>query len=452
MFQEDGIEPETTKPFTAAFSAARLQASPSHLARSLTARSVGAPAQAIPAENDPLKLDGCSSSVRQGEGNPVRTGRPVADADTIVPQQQHCKPIRQSPMRIAGANQEEPEPDLCGAQQQSFHGMAQVTAYLGLENYGNTCYCNAVLQLLLNCNLIRQRLRHIYGAFYHPTNPTRRNPDESILGKFSELCYLLDNSRTEGFSGPRQFVTKMKEGRPAFDNSMQQDAHEFLTYIVESIFDTEKKLLELGPRGEGPLQKMFEGGMVSEITCGGCEKVSPSQEGIVVLSIEIGQSHTLEKCFQTFSHSEVIDSYECSSCKPRPVAKKALKLFLAPPLLLVHLKRFRFVPSRNVYEKLAHRITFPDQLSLPFHHPDRLVHYRLCGFVVHHGANLDSGHYFACCRTGVNDSVWRKFDDEVVTIIQESDIEGYFGSSVALDEPSATSTAYILLYARLEDC
>ncbi len=452
--------------------------------------------------------------------------------------------------------------------------IASKTTFLGLENYGNTCYCNAVLQLLLNCDPIRQRLRYIYCAFYDPTgqaspgegspystgplataegsrgdqalngsaqlgssssspvvspivaepsqsgnnkdkssaqtakstgplNPAKRSPDESILGRLSELCYLLDTSKKKkGSLGPSQFVQKMKRENVTFRNSMQQDAHEFLMYILNDIIETERKLLGLGPHERSPLQRMFEGETVSETTCMECETTSSRPEPFVALSIDVEQNYSLARCFQNFSHAEYLmgdDKFKCTPCSTPTIAKKAIKLHVAPQLLLVHLKRFKFVESRNAFRKLAHRIVFSDQLGLPFHHPvhpddavgarptatagqggsrplefsaggnpspglpsppqpaeavnrnPRMIHYRLCGFVVHHGAGLNVGHYIACCRTDISGSVWRKYDDDVVTIMQESDIEQYFGYTVSLNESSVTSTAYILLYALQED-
>ena len=42
------------------------------------------------------------------------------------------------------------------------------TRYYGFENFGNTCYCNAVLQALYHCSAFRARLRayaaHLAGA------------------------------------------------------------------------------------------------------------------------------------------------------------------------------------------------------------------------------------------------------------------------------------------------
>lgn len=36
--------------------------------------------------------------------------------------------------------------------------------FFGFENFGNTCYCNSVLQCLFFCKPFRERLLEYYGA------------------------------------------------------------------------------------------------------------------------------------------------------------------------------------------------------------------------------------------------------------------------------------------------
>ena len=53
--------------------------------------------------------------------------------------------------------------------------------YWGLENFGNTCYANSVLQALYACSAFRERV-----LAYHAETPSR-DPDEHLLAALAEL-------------------------------------------------------------------------------------------------------------------------------------------------------------------------------------------------------------------------------------------------------------------------
>jgi ubiquitin carboxyl-terminal hydrolase 12/46 len=54
--------------------------------------------------------------------------------------------------------------------------------YFGFENFGNTCYCNSVLQALYFCTPFRQRVLQ-----YASQLSTRSDTKESILTCLAEL-------------------------------------------------------------------------------------------------------------------------------------------------------------------------------------------------------------------------------------------------------------------------
>lgn len=64
--------------------------------------------------------------------------------------------------------------------QEIIQGLPDTERYFGFENFGNTCYCNSVLQALYFCQLFRDRV------VAHSTAESHRTK-ETVLSCLSEL-------------------------------------------------------------------------------------------------------------------------------------------------------------------------------------------------------------------------------------------------------------------------
>jgi len=148
----------------------------------------------------------------------------------------------------------------------------------------------------------------------------------------------------------------------------------------------------------------------------------------------------LSDCLDLFSQEEILresEAWWCSNCKVRTCASKKLDLWMLPPVLVIHLKRFDY----NSYwrEKLETCVNFTvDGLDMtkwclgPVQR-EKGVWYDLYAVSNHYGG-MGGGHYTAYTRN-LLDGRWYNFDDERVTLI---------------DDPSSvvTSAAYVLFYVR----
>ncbi|RTG80767.1 ubiquitin carboxyl-terminal hydrolase 12/46 [Schistosoma bovis] len=116
--------------------------------------------------------------------------------------------------------------------------------YFGLVNFGNTCYCNSVIQALFFCKPFRDKVLQY--------NDRAKNPKkETLLTCLSDLFYsVVSQQRRVGQMRPKKFIQKLKRengmydlflrSTPTlglFDNYLQQDAHEFLNYLLNKIAD-----------------------------------------------------------------------------------------------------------------------------------------------------------------------------------------------------------------------
>lgn len=101
--------------------------------------------------------------------------------------------------------------------------------FFGLVNFGNTCYCNSVLQALYFCRPFRDKV-----LSYKPLSKRKEN----LLSCLGDLFVsIATQKRKTGVIAPKKFVTRLRKENELFDNYMQQDAHEFLNYLLNTVAD-----------------------------------------------------------------------------------------------------------------------------------------------------------------------------------------------------------------------
>lgn len=304
----------------------------------------------------------------------------------------------------------------------------------GLNNCGNSCYANAVLQCL---------------AFTPPLHTYFLQGLHSKTCLKNEWCFTCELESLvlkakEGSSplSPGRILSQLQNIGSQLGNGREEDAHEFLRYAIDAMQSV--CLKEAGGKALGSLEEettlmglTFGGYLRSKIKCTKCQGKSERQERMMDLTVEIeGDIGTLEEALRKFTATEILDGenkYQCSRCKSYERAKKKLTIMEAPNVLTIALKRFQ----SGKFGKLNKPIRFPEILDLaPFCSGTSELSpiYRLYGVVVH----LDimnasfSGHYVCYVKNSQNK--WFKIDDSSVTAVEL--------------ERVLTKGAYMLLYAR----
>ncbi len=120
--------------------------------------------------------------------------------------------------------------------------------------------------------------------------------------------------------------------------------------------------------------------------------------------------------------------------------EKSLKIHNAPDILVLHLKRFKFTTSGR---KIDTQVAFPERLELErYMSPSIPAQFSLVGVVVHDGATLGSGHYFAYVKS--DGGAWfLKNDDEVsVARLPSSALVPFVSPSPSLDCCLSSSTPH----------
>uniref|UniRef100_A0AAX7T826 USP domain-containing protein n=1 Tax=Astatotilapia calliptera TaxID=8154 RepID=A0AAX7T826_ASTCA len=329
--------------------------------------------------------------------------------------------------------------------------------YFGLVNFGNTCYCNSVLQALYFCRPFREKV------LAYKVQPRRK---ESLLTCLADLFNSIATQKKKvGVIPPKKFISRLRKENELFDNYMQQDAHEFLNYLLNTIADLlqeEKsqerqqngKLVQNGEVEGGKetqqtwVHEIFQGTLTNETRCLNCEAVSSKDEDFLDLSVDVEQNTSIvlfcvsafffkDKYFSALKYI-YFKSIFLSSLSLRMRVKKL------PMILALHLKRFKYMDQLHRYTKLSYRVVFPLELRLfntsgDATNPDRL--YDLVAVVVHCGSGPNRGHYITIVKSH---GFWLLFDDDIVEKIDAQAIEEFYGLTSDISKNS--ESGYILFY------
>ncbi|KAF7089732.1 hypothetical protein CFC21_092622 [Triticum aestivum] len=338
--------------------------------------------------------------------------------------------------------------------------------YFGLENFGNTCYCNSVLQALYYCIPFREQLLEYYANYRNPGDA-----EENLLTCLADLFAQISLSKKKtGVISPKRFVHRVRKQNELFRSNMHQDAHEFLNFLLNEIVDILEKefsTVKDSPESTSPggvangevyhlanevrreplvtwVHKNFQGSLTNETKCLMCETVTAKDETFLDLSIDIEQNSSLTSCLKSFFSTEILnaeDKFFCDNCCSLQEAQKRMKIKKAPQILVIHLKRFKFIEQLSQHKKLSYRVVYPMELKLSSASDDVDCEYSLFAVVVHVGNAANHGHYVSQIKSGDH---WLSFDDDSVDKIQESTLQTFYGSS---REYSGNSDhGYILFY------
>ncbi|KAL0791574.1 hypothetical protein Bca101_007820 [Brassica carinata] len=358
----------------------------------------------------------------------------------------------------------------------------------GLINAGNLCFLNATLQALLSCSPFVQLLQGIQLQ----NIPKAESP---TLAAFSEFISELDVPSSSSFrnnvavvESGRPFTPAMFEGvlrnfTPDVLNNMsgrprQEDAQEFLSFIMDQMHDELLKLRGVSPKltaskssvvssaneddeweTVGPKNKsavtrtqsfvpsqlsdIFGGQLRSVVKAKGIlhsliisafirhllnvsfhgtgNKDSATVQPYLLLHLDILPEavSTIEDALHLFSAPEDLEGYRASVTGKAGVvsARKSIKIQKLSKIMILHLMRFSYGNQGST--KLHKRVHFPLDLNLGRYllvsPSNGGLKYELVATITHHGRDPSKGHYTTDARRKNNQ--WLRFDDASVTAI-----------------------------------
>lgn len=340
---------------------------------------------------------------------------------------------------------------------------------VGLRNLGNTCFMNSVLQCLSHTTPLREQLlmsQHLKGK---------------LIQAFVNLLKQMWKPGSNDTLSPHEFKTQIQRFAPRFMGYSQQDAQEFLRFLLEGLHDDLNDVkskpkyrqcefpdsfseLQIAEESWGSylsgdkslMTDLFVGQLKSKLTFASCKHTSVTFDPFWDLSIPIpkktlstssslGRRHSgveyddinIRDCMLSFTREEVLDNDEqptCDKCKARRKATKKFSIQRFPQILVLHLKRFSGFSYRS---KLQSNVEFPLSLDLTEFSSDpekmKSANYSLYAVSNHTGSTY-GGHYTAYCKHPIGKD-WHSFNDSRVDSIPSSRVRG--------------SQAYILFYERI---
>ncbi|KAF8338711.1 uncharacterized protein EI90DRAFT_2403689 [Cantharellus anzutake] len=304
---------------------------------------------------------------------------------------------------------------------------------VGLNNVGNTCFLNSVLQCLLHTPAL------IWVASKHTSS--QRCP--ASVGTFCMTCKFKDlaTKTITANVGPSSYtpipvLQNLKSIAKSLRHGRQEDAHEFLRYTVDAfqrsaLHGTDPKLPH-GIKETTWVHQIFGGRLRSRVTCRSCSHPSDTFDSLLDLSIDVARRPSIRAALDSFVSIDVLagaDKYKCEKCKKPVEAEKQFTIHDAPQILTIHLKRFT-----PLGRKVSHSVRYEEHLSLHKYMSAGQFgpRYSLYAVISHFGSGPNSGHYLAHVKA--KNGRWYEMNDDSVEQC----------SRIPLD----LKNAYVLFYAQ----
>lgn len=362
---------------------------------------------------------------------------------------------------------------------------------VGLENMGNSCYMNCILQCIMGTNELSQIF--LNNSYEKHININSKLGSKGVLARyFARLAHIMhqtsyDQEKKAAIVRPTQFRMAIASINSMFRNTNQQDCQEFCQFLLDGLHEdlnqcgnnpplkelseeAEKKRELLSLRIASSIEwerflttnfsviiDLFQGQYASRLKCSVCSNTSTTYQPFSVLSVPLPtgtkSSVNLMDCFNEFTKCEKLEHDEywnCPTCKKKQPSTKQLTITRLPRNLIIHLKRFD-----NRMNKNTKLIDYPFNLDLTSFwandKDDRLppgvsidelpargqippFKYSLYA-VANHFGSLYGGHYTSYVNKGLSRG-WYYFDDQNYRLVKKT-------SEVV------NSNAYVLFYRRV---
>ncbi|XP_025199944.1 ubiquitin carboxyl-terminal hydrolase 36 isoform X2 [Melanaphis sacchari] len=279
----------------------------------------------------------------------------------------------------------------------------------GLDNPGVICYINSTLQALFHIPAFTNWLMN--DEQHQKTCQQKTGFQKDCIVCMVCNTFTLSQKHT-GSSFKASIITnRLSLICKHLSTYRQEDAHEFLRYLIESmercylsVLGHGAKSLDNYSKETTPINQIFGGYIRTEVTCEKCSHISTTFQHFQDLILDIRHSDNVNDALDNYFEKEPLDeSYVCERCRRQVAATKKFSIERAPNVLCIQLKRYSVGMGGFSGNKNSKAIQINERLDLSSYQFDRHnlkidvrpLRYRLVSMVIHYGSSLNSGHYTA---------------------------------------------------------
>ena len=267
-----------------------------------------------------------------------------------------------------------------------------------LRNIGNSCYMNATMQLLAAIPGFKNKFDELVMIYLE--QPTPYDASDVALRETAGNFFLRFDDFLKSLWVRRHSHDPEVSTAPAllraclhapFDGSNQEDAEDFLLYILDRIESDSGHARWLA------WHSLFLGETASKSTCSNCKSADETvHEHFLNLKLAVPSTPGAARVGIISLCSLIHDNYltpamltgqnqgHCSKCRGKFDAQRVTNFTQLPPILLCSLSRF---------DQLGNKVLTPvsiEQVAIVAG-----VTYDLFGIIVHSGLTKREGHYFS---------------------------------------------------------
>lgn len=321
----------------------------------------------------------------------------------------------------------------------------------GLSNVGNTCSINTLIQCIGHCPTFLE--------FILNTDIKVTKIDNRKYAVYIELKEILKHLWVDNHSMiPRRFIEAFYESiGDSYKFGEQLDFTEMWMLLLDNIIrethtdthisnyqishkyksDTknimQKKVQDsldiFFKNSNSPLNNLFQGSHIQQITCEKCNHKSHSIEPVAVSYIN---NPNIFEGLQGILENQKIKDWKCEKCSQAGSATKFIRFWKLPNIWMIVLQRYNLNSKTSVPIDIPLIIPVDSNVELSAR---KDFHYELKSIANHYGS-LEGGHYTATCKN--NNGMWCEYNDLQIGIIPDI-------NSVLKEN----KTAYALFYERV---
>ena len=266
----------------------------------------------------------------------------------------------------------------------------------GLQNIGNTCAINSLIQCIYSVDIFRTIL-------------LQQNINNSIS---FELLDIFSKFQQGHSITPNGFVHKLISVFEGFFIPGEQfDIGELWILLADKISEElnvpnksqpankiEEQVYRLNSNKSSDWQTAIQGVNISITKCNTCNEDVINTDLFTVLTLDLNANIEISQMILSFFKVEDLTEWSCDKCKNKG-GKKQYQIYKLPHVLCILIKRFN-----NNFQKLENPVNIPLDLNI---HTDVGHYYYKLKSIGNHFGNYNGGHYNAI----VCNQTWKFIDD-----------------------------------------